>query len=475
LLHLERKRASEELGFTLVELLIVVALLPILIGGISVALISVLSQAKAVSTQTSHYGDTQLVSQNFIQDVQSATQITATASPTNPSVATTCNSSSASSSFVTSLEWTAQLKGVATQVVTSYYVVAQPGPGSLHGLERQLCLNGSANHTASSIIAYDVQPHVAVQISGNTCDPTTMQCQNAQNAANAKWVTTAGINGVVLPVQAQSKSDAGYQYTLNGVPRLTNNISRGQLPPGHPPLLILGNNPLNCKGNGTVSVTGITAINSTKTPTVSASGGTSSVTLSGGLYTDTTTTSGVTSGNVTLGPGTSVTDNTFTNDPYAGLIPPSTSDPSVKVFTSKVQITGPQQFADGIYIFEQGLSETGLGQIVGTTPNVPPNVLFYVTGGSVDLEGNGAQTLNPLSSPPSPAPGVVIWQAASDNSDMKLAGNGQSSTINGTVYAPSALVSTVGNGQLTTNSLVSNGIGRTGTGCTGNGSISVLG
>jgi hypothetical protein len=462
-----------------VELLIVIALLPIVIGGISVALISVLSQGKALSTETSHYGDTQLVSQNFIQDVQSATEITAAASPTNPSVGNTCTSSSASSTFVASLEWTAQLSGVPTQVVTSYYVV--PQSGSLDGLQRQLCLNGSVTNSESSIIAYDVQPGLAVQIHGNTCDPTTMQCLNAQSAANTKWVTTAGITGVQLPVQAQSKSDAGYQYTLTGVPRLTNNISRGQLPPGHPPLLILGNNPINCQGNGTLTVQGITAINSTQTPTVSAAGGTASVTLNGGLYTDTTTTSGVTSGNVTLGTGTSITDNTYTNDPDAGLIPPSTSDPSVTAFTSQVNITGTQTFADGIYIFEKGLSETGNGQIVGTTPNVPPNVLFYIAGGSLDLEGKGQQTLNPLSSPPSPAPGIVIWQAASDTNEMKLAGQGQSATINGAVYAPSALVETVGTGQLTTNSIVSAGIGHStgsgssGKGCAGGGSINVIG
>jgi prepilin-type N-terminal cleavage/methylation domain-containing protein len=451
-------------GFTMIELLTVLVILPLVVGAISVALISVISQQNTVSNKVSDSADAQLLSANFVSDVQSATQITTLATAPN-----SCAPSAGA--LVVSLQWIAQIGGNPTQVVVSY-LYGEQAPSHINSLYRELCLGGSSMPTATSIVSHDVQAGLAALIAGSSCDPAALQCNPAQAVASKGWVATAGVTGVLLNVNAQAHGDTAYKYTLDGVPRTTNNVSRGIQPPGHPPLLILGDSPIDCQGNGNMTVNGITAINATTTPAVKAQGGTAFVDANGGIYTDTTTTTGATSGNVNLGPGTAVTDNTYTHDPYQGLLPPSATTPGVTVFAGNVSITSPVVFQDGIYIFENGLSLTGKGLIEGSSgPGSFPHVLFYVVGGSVDIEGQGSQTLYPLASPPSPAPGIVIWQAASDNSPLKLAGQGQSTTIEGTVYTPGSTVETVGTGALTANSVVADGI----SGCSGGGSINIVG
>ena len=57
--HATRQRVdgNDEAGFTLIELIIVVAILPIVVGGITVALISVLSLQSSVADRLTGSGD----------------------------------------------------------------------------------------------------------------------------------------------------------------------------------------------------------------------------------------------------------------------------------------------------------------------------------------------------------------------------------------------------------------------------------
>ena len=70
-------------GFTLIELLIVTLVLPLVIGAVAVALISVFSLQNSVENRFSDSGDAQVVSSNFETDVQGASTITA---PTPPAL-----------------------------------------------------------------------------------------------------------------------------------------------------------------------------------------------------------------------------------------------------------------------------------------------------------------------------------------------------------------------------------------------------
>jgi hypothetical protein len=111
--------------------------------------------------------------------------------------------------------------------------------------------------------------------------------------------------------------------------------------------------------------------------------------------------------------------------------------------------------------------------------NAANGVLFYVTGGNVSLNGNGNLLLDPLApnweAPTQPTPEVVLWISKNDVSPnnpptLTLGGNGNTTTINGAVYAPTAALTINGggtNGGVTTQAL---DIGSIAT-CNGGGSV----
>ena len=64
--------AQDETGFTLIELLVVVVILPLVIGGIAVALLSVFGLQNQTTNRITDSNDEQIASVNFNRDVQSA-------------------------------------------------------------------------------------------------------------------------------------------------------------------------------------------------------------------------------------------------------------------------------------------------------------------------------------------------------------------------------------------------------------------
>ncbi len=110
-----RLQARSEDGYTLIELIIVTAVLPIVTGAIAMALISVFSLQGGVTNRLSDSGDAQVLSASFESDVQSASFITAPSAPTqgvlqnapqNPAPCeTAAQSTNTSTSEVLGLEW----------------------------------------------------------------------------------------------------------------------------------------------------------------------------------------------------------------------------------------------------------------------------------------------------------------------------------------------------------------------------------
>src|SRR5271155_86719 len=79
--RLRRSREHED-GFTLVELLIVTTVLPLIIGALSVGLISVFSLQSGVSSRLANTSDSQVVAASYQTDIQAAAQITTASSST---------------------------------------------------------------------------------------------------------------------------------------------------------------------------------------------------------------------------------------------------------------------------------------------------------------------------------------------------------------------------------------------------------
>src|ERR1035438_4416355 len=67
---------NDESGFTLVELLIVVTIIPLIVGALSAGLIAVFSLQAGVQNRLGDTGDSQVVEASFQSDVQEAASLT---------------------------------------------------------------------------------------------------------------------------------------------------------------------------------------------------------------------------------------------------------------------------------------------------------------------------------------------------------------------------------------------------------------
>jgi type II secretory pathway pseudopilin PulG len=186
-------------GFTLIELLIVCTIMPLIIGAISVALISVFSLQTGVSNRLSDSADAQIVSATYEKDVQSALKLTT--SPT----ATSCGTGRQ----LLGLEWS--LNPSAGYLTVVSYVQTSTG-----SLVRQFCSAGpSTNPTTTSVISGDIpagQP------------PPTITPSLLNSAAINGYTFVFGVTGVSLAITEPKSS---YSYTLLAVPAASS--STGQV------------------------------------------------------------------------------------------------------------------------------------------------------------------------------------------------------------------------------------------------------
>jgi len=193
----DRSMYSED-GFTLIELIIVTAVVPLIIGAISLALISVLSLQGGVASRISDSADAQMVSANYQKDVESAEMIT-----TQPSSTPQCGTGTQ----VLGLEW--NLQGTVYENIVSYVKVDN---GSTSSLVRQFCTNGSTTPTSTSTVSSDFGQDQSQSA------PVVITPADINASAGAEWTSTVGITGVNFATTAQA---SGYSYQLTAVPEAT--------------------------------------------------------------------------------------------------------------------------------------------------------------------------------------------------------------------------------------------------------------
>ncbi len=204
---------DDEAGFTLIELIVVVAIMPILVGAMTAALLSILSFTPTITNRLSDSGDAQVLSTYFNRDVQGATLITTDASSTSPAP---CGTGT-------------QLLGIqygnGTEV--SYSLVTQGTPAT-QNLLRNVCQTSGtgSTFTGSTVVSRNV-----VSQSGSgppaaviTCSvPTAPACGGSPNASQG-WAKVAQIESVTLPLTYASSS---YKQTLLAAPSAGINASGG--------------------------------------------------------------------------------------------------------------------------------------------------------------------------------------------------------------------------------------------------------
>lgn len=477
------KYQKQDSGFTLVELLIVVTILPMVVGAISVGLLSVFSLHTNVSNRISDSANSQILSAYFVKDVQSADQIT------------TQQSSSPQCGIGT------QLMGLSwnsSQTVISYIMSSGTnGTTTTYSLVRQKCTAGNSTPISSITLISDIAssqspPSIA-------CSSTAQSC-----AASTSWISTAGVSGVTFKILEVASN---YSFSLTATPRLWTSLSGG-LPSGgapYAPFTIL--DPTSCNalqaGQGTISINvgsgtgnGILGIESTCPGTVTVSNG-GTISASSVITGDTLLNSIAPNSNATY-PSSEYYNSKFAN-PFSSLTPPTKPSGSDQTCTSStstgssgtktityscpsgiyasppsfsttdttvIDFTGP-----GTYWFQQGISvpnnatinfSSGSYIFDGTSPlttgnNVSANgsnVLLYIESGPVNLGNNTNFSLTAGSG----YQNVVIWDAV--NGGTLTIGNNtnvQSNlTLEGGIYIPYGTIITGSNVSISTSFLETN-------------------
>jgi prepilin-type N-terminal cleavage/methylation domain-containing protein len=192
--HLRHARRGDG-GFTLLELIIVCAIIPIVVTAVGAGLIAVFSIQGSVSNRLTDSEDAQVVSANFVQDVQSSLQVTTTPG------ASQCGGGTQ----LLGLEWNLSSSTNTYRTVVSYNEVKS---GSVYLLERSYCANGaSATPADTRVIAADIVKNLASPILSPSLQNTEAATQgwiSSQPVTNVKWAVT--------------EPASGYLYTLSAVP-----------------------------------------------------------------------------------------------------------------------------------------------------------------------------------------------------------------------------------------------------------------
>jgi prepilin-type N-terminal cleavage/methylation domain-containing protein len=196
-----------ESGFTLIELVIVTLVIPIIIGAITLALISVFSLQGGTVNRISDSGDAQIVSANFEKDVQSAALITTDGTSSSPAPCETSVEVTNGNQQIIGLQW-----GSGQTEVSYVEVAVGSGSTSSNEMVRNTCQKGSTMPVSSSVVADDLPTGQQATV---TCATTaTAQCSGTTNVANS-WIPAADAVSVTLNITAPKSS---YPYTLVAVP-----------------------------------------------------------------------------------------------------------------------------------------------------------------------------------------------------------------------------------------------------------------
>jgi prepilin-type N-terminal cleavage/methylation domain-containing protein len=287
-----RRPEHSEAGFTLLELMVVLVVLPLIMGGIAAVVIAELnntsqSDQHGTFTELVNSHDAQITSAYFVRDVQSSTQIS-----TNP--APLCGTGNQ----ILGLSWSNN----GTLVNVSYGVPAV-APFSLvrrycqgtspevdstvsHGLFPPTLVtpltitNTGCVAGVSSCIQNGATTYVKVTMN---CANGTITCADGGAIPVVKPSSGSGVGGVLsVSISVNENQTTNYQYTLTGVPRLANSVSSGNPGSGPPYTTFISNGQVtndNCQS----IANGIAVINDPSGPALTVKNGGSF--SSTGIYT----------------------------------------------------------------------------------------------------------------------------------------------------------------------------------------------
>jgi large repetitive protein len=437
---MKRLTRARDQGFTLVELLVVITIMPLIVGAIATGFITTLRNDTSVTNRVSDSHDAQITSAYFERDVQSAQYASTSPSPM-------CGTTQQ----LLGLSWTTT---ASTGTVVTNNVSYTMSP-TTSALVRTFCSNGNTSTVPLAHGAFPASPAPSVGscpgtgfgstatscgLSGaNAYAAVTLTCTDGSttcaNGATPQVTTpqSAGGTGVSTIRLDVLEHQSNFTYHVTASPRgwkAPANQAGGVA--GSPALELTGINPsASLQGSAACSLTinGVASINTSTSGAISLSNDPTFTATD--IYSQTPTPVSPVSASppVIVGPPLA--------DPFASLVPPTTAITDVPVTVKNSAFSASGQL-DGIYILNHGMS------VSGPVTSGPDGVLLYLAGGSIDLTGTDNVI---LSKPVADYDPVIIWIAASDTGgSVSLGGNGNVTSIGGTIYAPTGLVSLNGGG-----------------------------
>ena len=223
----QTRKDNREGGFTLVELLIVVVVVPLVIGAISFGLVSVFKMQHNVQSRTTNSADAQSISTYFQKDVQSATNVTT--APVTAGAGQQLALANGQALCGTGGTNLVSFKWAQGQTVVSY--VQTPA-----GIERRLCTLAKTSKPSNSVVVGSSIKAVP-SLSCSTSMPTCSQAAATEfiPITGASTVSFDGDGNNVITAPVVGSGNTGGGQTVNWV--ITNNdpandpYQNGDLPP----------------------------------------------------------------------------------------------------------------------------------------------------------------------------------------------------------------------------------------------------
>ena len=478
------RNVAVDQGFTLIELIIVVAIIPLIVGALAVSLISVFSLQNATASRLNDTADSQVVSSYFLGDVQSSARVTSEVLPSS-----SCGN--VSGTQLLAMQWSGSSGNYQNTV--SYVEVQQPD--GTYVLERLSCTNGYvATPSSTTVIAADLANPSQESACINVGDVSST-C-----TATSTWSLSNDIALVRLTVFEPKSS---YTYTVQATPRAWTPASGGGAGIPFAPITLLG----ACSGTGTTGSSLTLAQNSSLTVNQGSGYGLVAVgsTCPNSVLIDngaTMNVAGVATGNQNLNSVTTQSGGTSTipeypgsnlTDPLSSIMSTPTQQSATNAqpsstlcsYTLGVWYCNPGNYADdpttlfgnsatvdfipGNYWFQQGLNMAnnlnvtfgtgtyvfyGSGTVLSNGPGTnnaidgTGGVLFYAPDGWINFANNANVNLTALGG----EHGVTIWDAATSTDasgcTVSVGNNGSLGFSYGGIYVPNGVLCDTQNGTM---------------------------
>ncbi len=219
--RIKRAKSQPDDGFTLVELLVVMIIMPLIIGALSLGIIAVFSQQAKIAGRLSGSTDLQITNATYIRDVESAATVTNSPTPQDCGVVT------AGITQLLGLTWS------GGQTAVSYVEVLGTSGGSVGftaQLERLYCANGDMTvPTSVQVVSSDVSTTlqqaptilcIDVTAAGCTSPPYSGTANNVAQIAFALYIPESSTPFVL---RASPRQGAG--GNLSGSPNFFSPIT----------------------------------------------------------------------------------------------------------------------------------------------------------------------------------------------------------------------------------------------------------